>query len=160
MQKTDRLLVIEKIILEENISSQEELLGKLKSRGIDCTQATLSRNLRQLGVGRIADSKGRYRYTLPETLRSFSAPVMKLNIVPVITDIVEAKGMLVIRTIPGNASNTALVIDSAGRYEIAGTIAGDDTILVIPRDGISIQQVHTCLEIILPGVHEQVKKEL
>jgi transcriptional regulator of arginine metabolism len=159
MQKTDRLLVIEKIISEENISSQEELLGKLKSRGIDCTQATLSRNLRQLGVGRIADNKGKYRYTLPE-IRNYSAPVMKLNVVPVITNIVEAKGMLVVRTLPGNASNTALVIDGANRYEIAGTIAGDDTILVIPRDGITTQQVHTCLEIILPGVHEQVKKEL
>ena len=62
---------------------------------------------------------------------------MKLNIVPVIQDIVEAKGLMVIRTIPGNASNTAFFIDGAGRYEIAGTIAGDDTILVIPRDGIT-----------------------
>ena len=48
---------------------------------------------------------------------------------PVIQDIVEAKGLMVIKTIPGNASNTAFFIDGAGRYEIAGTIAGDDTIL-------------------------------
>jgi transcriptional regulator of arginine metabolism len=160
MQKTNRLLVIEKIISEENISSQEELLKKLNGLGINCTQATLSRNLRQLGVGRIADNSGKYRYTLPENLRSASAPVMKLNILPVITDIVEANGMMIIRTIPGNASNTASFIDGAGRFEIAGTIAGDDTILVVPRDGITVKQVHTCLEILLPGLHEQIKKKV
>jgi transcriptional regulator of arginine metabolism len=159
MQKTKRLLVIERIISEENLSTQEELLRKLKGKGISCTQATLSRNLRQLGVGRIPDGTGGYKYSLSETIRSPEKPSPKLNIVPVIQDIVDAKGLMVIKTIPGNASNTAVFIDSAGRYEIAGTIAGDDTILIIPREGITNQQVHTCLEIILPGIHEQVKSK-
>ncbi len=101
---------------------------------------------------------GGYRYSLSENIRNTEKTSLKLNIVPVIQDIVEAKGLMVIKTIPGNASNTAFFIDGAGRYEIAGTIAGDDTILVIPRDGVTTQQVHTCLEIILPGIHEQVKK--
>ena len=157
MQKTKRLLAIENIISEENISVQEELLMKLKGKGISCTQATLSRNLRQLGVARVPDGSGGYRYSLPEA-RNTEKPAPKINIVPVIRDIVEARGLMVIKTIPGNASNTAFFIDGAGRYEIAGTIAGDDTILVIPRDGITTQQVHTCLEIVLPGIHEQVRK--
>ena len=59
MQKTKRLLAIEKIIAGEKISSQEALLKKLKGKGIICTQATLSRNLRQLGVSRIPDGSGR-----------------------------------------------------------------------------------------------------
>jgi len=159
MQKTKRLLAIEKIISEENISTQEELLKKLKGKGISCTQATLSRNLRQLGVGHIPNGSGGYKYSFSENIRAPEKPPLKLNIVPVIQDIVEAKGLMVIKTIPGNASNTAFYIDGAGRYEIAGTIAGDDTILVIPRDGITTQQVHTCLEIILPGIHEQVKSK-
>jgi transcriptional regulator of arginine metabolism len=159
MQKTKRLLAIEKIISEEKISVQDELLRKLKAKGISCTQATLSRNLRQLGVGRVPDGNGGYRYSLSENVKSSEKPVFKMNIVPVIQDIVEAKGLMVIKTIPGNASNTAFFIDGAGRYEIAGTIAGDDTILIIPRDGITVQQVHTCLEIILPGIHEQIKKK-
>jgi transcriptional regulator of arginine metabolism len=159
MQKTKRLLAIEKIIAEANISTQDELLKKLKGRGISCTQATLSRNLRQLGVGRISNGSGGYKYSLSETIRRLANSPVKLNIVPVIQEIVEAKGLMVIKTIPGNASNTAFFIDGAGRYEIAGTIAGDDTILLIPRDGITLQQVHTCLEIILPGIHEQVKKK-
>jgi len=158
MQKTKRLLAIEKIITEENISVQEELLKKLKGKGISCTQATLSRNLRQLGVGRIPDGNGGYKYSLPENGRSQGNTSYKPNVVPVIQEIVDAKGLLVIKTLPGNASNTAFFIDSTGRYEIAGTIAGDDTILVIPRDGVTVQQVHTCLEIILPGIHEQVKR--
>jgi len=157
MQKTKRLLAIERIIYEEKISTQEELLNKLKGKGLRCTQATLSRNLRQIGVGRIPDGSGGYRYSLPENLRSNPNPAMKVNIVPVVQDIVEAKGLMVIRTLPGNASNTAFYIDTAGRYEIAGTIAGDDTILLIPRDGITLQQVHTCLEIILPGIHDKIK---
>ena len=157
MQKTKRLLAIEKFISEENITTQEELIRKLKGKGISCTQATLSRNLRQLGIGRIPDGTGRYKYSLSEKIRSSEKPSLILNIVPVIQDIIEAKGLMVIKTIPGNASNTAFFIDGTGRYEIAGTIAGDDTILVIPRDGVTIQQVHTCLEIILHGIHEQIK---
>jgi len=159
MQKAKRLLAISDIITEVNISTQEELLKRLKGKGITCTQATLSRNLRQLGVSRIPDGAGNYKYALSENIRNSANSPVKLNIVPVIQDLVEAKGLMVIRTIPGNASNTAFYIDGARRYEIAGTIAGDDTILLIPRDGITLQQVHTCLEIILPGIHEQIKNK-
>jgi transcriptional regulator of arginine metabolism len=159
MQKAKRLLAIENIITEYSISTQEDLLRRLRGRGISCTQATLSRNLRQLGVSRIPDGGGNYKYSLTENSRTAAVSGYKPNIVPVIQDVIEARGLMVIRTLPGNASNTALFIDGSGRYEIAGTIAGDDTILVIPRDGITPQQVHTCLEIILPGIHEQVKKK-
>ena len=158
MQKAKRLLAIEKIITEGNISTQEEILKRLKGKGISCTQATLSRNLRQMGAGRVTDGMGGYRYSLSENLGNRINTEVKLNIVPVIQDIVEANGLMVIKTIPGNASNTAFYIDGKGRYEIAGTIAGDDTILLIPRNRITSQQVHTCLEIILPGIHDQIRK--
>ncbi len=158
MQKTKRLLAIEKIIEEGSISSQDELLKILKTKGIACAQATLSRNLRQLGVSRVPNGPGGYRYALPDIKRSQLESAGKINIVPVINEIVEAKGLMVIKTIPGNASATAFYIDRAGRFEIAGTIAGDDTILVIPRDGITLQQVHDSLELILPGLHAQIKK--
>jgi len=158
MQKTRRLLAIEKIITEEIISTQDDLLKKLKGKGMSCTQATLSRNLRQLGIGRVTDGSGGYKYSMADNNRIPLTSPIKLNVVPVIKEIVDAKGLMVIKTLPGNASNTAFFIDGAGRYEIAGTIAGDDTILVIPRDGVTIPQVHTCLEIILPGIHQQVKK--
>jgi transcriptional regulator of arginine metabolism len=157
MQKTKRLLAIEKIITEEIISSHEALLKKLRSKGIGCTQATLSRDLRQLGAGRISDGQGGYKYALPETFTDLQSVKNKLQLLPVIRDIVDAKGLLVIKTLPGNANNTAIYIDNTSRFEIAGTIAGDDTILVIPRDGITNNQVHTCLELIMPGLHERIK---
>ncbi|MBG0859404.1 MAG: hypothetical protein IQL11_07860 [Bacteroidales bacterium] len=157
MQKTKRLVAIVKIIAEENISSQAVLLRKLKAKGIRCTQATLSRSLRQIGAGRIPDGKGRYRYSISEIPRNDRLITGKQLILPAIQDIIDAKGLMVIRTLPGNANSTAYFIDGSGRYEIAGTIAGDDTILVIPRDGITVQQVHNCLEVLLPGLHEKVK---
>lgn len=159
MQKTKRLLAIEKIMAEEDISSHDVLLKKLKSRGIICTQATLSRNLRELGAGRIPDGKGGYKYFLPEDSGNKPSAQDRLQVVPVISDLIEAKGLIIIKTLPGNASNTAFYIDNTSRYEIAGTIAGDDTILIIPRDGISNHQMHTCLEIIMPGLHGHVKKK-
>jgi transcriptional regulator of arginine metabolism len=82
-----------------------------------------------------------------------------MQVLPVILDIVDARGLLVIRTLPGNANNAAIYIDNTSRYEIAGTIAGDDTVLVIPRDGITNHQLHTCLELILPGLHEKIKRK-
>ena len=159
MQKPKRLLAIEKIITGETISSHDVLLKKLKAKGISCTQATLSRDLRQLGAGRIADGQGGYKYALPESSTDLQPKYNRLQVLPVIRDLVDAKGLLVIRTLPGNANNTAIYIDNTSRFEIAGTIAGDDTILVIPRDGITNNQVHTCLELILPGLHEKLKSK-
>lgn len=157
MHKAERLLAIEKILAAEEISSHEILLSKLKGKGIICTQATLSRNLRQLGAIRKPDPKGGYKYFLPESRSGNSVKYDVLQVLPVITGLIEAKGMILIRTLPGNANNAAIYIDNASRYEIAGTIAGDDTILIIPRDGIPGPQIHTCLELILPGLHEQLQ---
>lgn len=159
MQKTKRLLAIEKIITELEISSQEVLIKKLKAKGIICTQATLSRDLRQLGASRIPDGRGGYRYALIENQNQLPARELSFNIISVIREIVEAKGLMIIKTIPGNANATAYYIDNAGRYEIAGTVAGDDTILLIPRDGSGMKQIHTSLELIFPGLHEQIRKK-
>ena len=158
MQKTKRFLAIEKIITEEIITTQEELLKKLKWKGISSTQATLSRNLRQLGVSRVPNGVNGYRYSLPEKIFQAQGKTVNQNMVSVIVSLVAAKGMLVMKTIPGNASSVAFVIDNSGRYEIAGTIAGDDTILIIPRDEVSTHQVNVCLDIIFPGLNKQIKK--
>ncbi len=158
MQKVKRLLAIEKIIAEENIASQEMLLKKLSVKGINCTQTTLSRDLRQLGAGRITDGCGGYIYSLPDSGKNPALIQGKQQVLPVILDVVDARGLLVIKTLPGNANSTAYYIDNTSRYEIAGTIAGDDTVLVIPRNRITISQVHTCLETIIPGLHAKIKK--
>lgn len=158
MQKLERLLAIEKIISEGDISSQEELLKELKGAGISCTQATLSRNLRQLRIIRIPSDKGGYKYSLSHNSKP-AATGSDLNVISVIKSIIDARGIILLKTIPGHASSTAFIIDSAGRYEIAGTIAGDDTLLIVPRDNISLSQIYSCLEMIFPGFHERVKRE-
>jgi transcriptional regulator of arginine metabolism len=157
MQKVERFLAIEKIISKEIILSQEELLKRLKGEGISCTQATLSRNLRQLGVIRIPSDRGGYKYSLSESVKQSTRTESNPNIISAIKSLIEARGLLVLKTIPGHASSTAFFIDNAGRYEIAGTIAGDDTLLIIPRDEINLSQIHSCLEIIFPGLKEHIK---
>jgi len=152
MQKLSRLIAIEKIIRTEKVSSQEEIIRKLEKRGIKCTQATLSRNLRQLGVIKVPDGKGGYRYSLARNQVGQEQPETRYELVNVIKSIIEANSMILIKTNPGYASSVAITIDNHGRYEIAGTIAGDDTLLVIPRDNVSISHVRNILELIFPGI--------
>ncbi len=157
MQKVSRLMTIEKIIEREEISSQEVLVRKLRAEGISCTQATLSRNLRQLGVLRVPNGKGGYRYSLSGSQKKENQQGSALNLLSVIKTIIDANSMIVMKTRPGYANSIAVMIDGADRFEIAGTIAGDDTLLIIPRDNVRSYHLHDCLEMILPGVHEQVK---
>ena len=157
MQKVPRLIAIERIIESNDVSSQEELIKKLKKEGIICTQATLSRNLRQLGVLRVPNGKGGYRYSLSGNAGQSAGTLTGLGIVSAIRSMIEANSMIVMKTIPGHANSVAVTIDGSGRFEIAGTIAGDDTLLIIPRDNISVSNIHDCLEMIFPGLHKQLK---
>jgi transcriptional regulator of arginine metabolism len=157
MQKVSRLIAIEKIIENYDISSQDELIRKLRKEGIICTQATLSRNLRQLGVLRVPNRKGGYRYSLSSNQVQGKDALPRLGIVTAIRSMTDANSMVVMKTLPGHANSVAVTIDGSGRFEIAGTIAGDDTLLIIPRDNISVANIHDCLEMIFPGLHKQVK---
>ncbi len=147
MKRASRLIQIEKLVRENAITSQEDLLMLMEGSGIKCTQATLSRDLRQMGISRGFDGSGGYRYILPgrrdETTDLLPGPATEA-----ITGMTWARGMLLIKTPPGFASAVAIRIDRAGRYEIAGTVAGDDTILLIPRDNISNEAVEECLSTI------------
>jgi transcriptional regulator of arginine metabolism len=119
----------------------------MEGTGMKCTQATLSRDLRQLGISRGFDGKGGYRYMLPGKTAQTTETIPGHESEAVI-GITWARGMMLIHTHPGFASAVALKIDHAERYEIAGTVAGDDTILLIPRDNISNEAVEECLSLI------------
>jgi transcriptional regulator of arginine metabolism len=147
MKRAERLVLIEKLITENSVSSQEELLRLMEGSEVECTQATLSRDLRQLGISKGFDAGGGYRYLLPGARRTVSE-MSPAATGAAITSMTWAKGILLVKTPPGFASAVAINIDRAGRYEIAGTIAGDDTILVIPRDNISREAIEECLLII------------
>jgi transcriptional regulator of arginine metabolism len=147
MKRAERLVLIEKLIMENIVSSQEELLRMMLGKGAECTQATLSRDLRQLGISKGFEAGGGYRYLLPGSRRMVNE-ISPGETVAAITSMTWAQGVLLVKTPPGFASAVAINIDRAGRYEIAGTIAGDDTILVIPRDNISRDAIEECFEII------------
>lgn len=141
-ERKQRLSVIENIIRTEVIRSQDDLRKSLFNRGLDVTQATLSRDMKQLKIARTHDGDDRYVYTLPDvTLQESRLPTALLD-----ESLVEFSGNLaVIKTRPGYAMGIASDIDEHTPDEILGTIAGDDTILVIPREGYTRVQVRNAL---------------
>lgn len=147
MNRASRLALIEKLVRENVIGSQDELLTMMEGTGMKCTQATLSRDLRQIGISRGFDGSGGYRYLLPGG-KEGAAEALPGSATAAITGMIWARGLLLISTPPGFASAVAIRIDRTGRYEIAGTVAGDDTILLIPRDNISNEAIEECLKTI------------
>jgi len=156
--KTQRLIAIKQIVSEKKISSQDELLTLLNNQGYQITQATLSRDLKYLKVAKIPDSEVGYRYVVPENGQKKPDEQLTMEGFPMnrITSIEFSGQMAVIKTMPGFANSIASVIDSYGIFEVLGTIAGDDTILLINRDGVSKTDVINALDLILPGLKSKI----
>lgn len=152
--KKDRIAVIREVIQSQSISSQEELLRALELRGYEVTQATLSRDLKQMQIAKIATREGGYMYVMPDVAASAKSKVSPHFIPPKtvagVVSIECSQVLIVIRTKPGYASSIAYDIDLSALPEVMGTVAGDDTILVIPRSGFTTQQVAEALCEALP----------
>ena len=138
--KDRRLEAIKMIISGKEVGSQEEVLNELRKEGFTLTQATLSRDLKQLKVAKAASMNGKYVYVLPnETMyrrshKPLSAGEMLSN--PGFLSINFSGNLGVIKTRPGYASSIAYNIDNCTVPEILGTIAGDDTIIIVLREGV------------------------
>lgn len=156
--KVQRQLEIRKIIQKGNIHSQDELLAALKLKGFDLTQATLSRDLKVLQVAKTTHPVKGYVYTLPdnghfETNQSQS----RVNyLADGFRDIQFSGNLAVVKTIPGYANSIAAVIDQTSPWEIIGTVAGDDTILIIQREGISRNDLTGALITIMPKLRGRI----
>ncbi|MDR1202309.1 MAG: ArgR family transcriptional regulator [Tannerellaceae bacterium] len=138
--KKERLEAICRIIQTEVICNQEELLKRLEANGFSITQATLSRNIKQLKIARMHDGKDNYVYRLPHTTLPVTSTSSSEQ--PKIHPNIEFSGnLVVVKTRPGYAMGIASDIDSNAPHEILATIAGDDTILVIPREGYSREHI-------------------
>lgn len=157
--KKERLVAIREIILQSKIGSQEELLTLLGQQGFDLTQATLSRDLKQLQIAKVANNEGGYVYILPEMggIGKMAQPRTSGSNVGFAAagfiSIEFSKHLAVIRTRPGYASSIAYDIDINAPHQILGTIAGDDTILIIPREEYSRQEVVEALAAFIPNIH-------
>jgi transcriptional regulator of arginine metabolism len=136
--KKQRLSAIENILRTEVIRNQTDLQRSLTDKGFQVTQATLSRDVSQLEIVKARDRQGHYRYTIPDRASHEPRPTPP----PFDEATVEFSGSLaVIKTRPGYAMGIASDIDERASDVILGTIAGDDTILVIPREGFTRMQI-------------------
>jgi transcriptional regulator of arginine metabolism len=141
MNRRDRQLAILELVRERALSTQAEVAAALRDGGFDVVQTTVSRDLAELGLVKVRAPSGRLVYALPGTadadrLRALGAAMRRFAIG------VEAAGPLVVLTTPsGYASALAQAVDEAVHPAIAGTIAGDNTIFVAVRDGVSPQSL-------------------
>lgn len=154
-KKANRLDAIKMIISSKDISSQDELLKALEQEGFELTQATLSRDLKQLKVAKAANVSGKYVYVLPNdilykrmNLQSASEMLMSNGFI----SLRFSGNLAVIRTRPGYASSMAYDIDNRECSEILGTIAGDDTIIMVLREDVSHHTIRAFLSQVIPNV--------
>jgi transcriptional regulator of arginine metabolism len=130
--KSTRQQAILSLIQQHEVASQEDLRQRLQGAGFSVTQATLSRDLRQLGVVR-SHGTGGPRYVQPESLAEEDMPSLE-GLLPQLFDSVDGvRELLVLRTLPSGAQPIAEAVDAMGWPEILGTIAGENTILIVCR---------------------------
>ncbi len=155
--KNNRLDVIKMIISSKEIGSQEELLTELRNGGFELTQATLSRDLKQLKVAKAASMNGNYVYVLPnDTMYKRATESHSLQEMMELAGFksMEFSGNLaVIKTRPGYASSLAYDIDNREFPDILGTVAGDDTIVLVLREGSSRGGMRQALSGIIPEIN-------
>ena len=154
--KSSRLEALRLIISSQQLGSQDELLAALQKEGFKLTQATLSRDLKQLKVAKAASMSGNYVYVLPnETMyKRVSTPnsIREMLKVPGFVSINFSGNIGVIKTRPGYASSIAWNIDNSDIPEIIGTIAGDDTIFIVIKEGVRHQDVSEALSEVVPSM--------
>jgi transcriptional regulator of arginine metabolism len=134
MTKTYRQGQILKLIRAKRISTQDELALELRNLGIAATQVTLSRDIRDL---RLVKTRDGYKEMAPEE----TGPVFSLLAAEFLLDVLRAQNLVVLKTSPGHANSVAVALDREEWPEVIGTIAGDDTILVIAPDNPTAEAV-------------------
>ena len=154
--KSDRIETLKMLISSKELGSQEEVLSALAQEGYSVTQATLSRDFKQLKVAKAASMNGKYVYVLPNETRYKRVPTPRMASemlrIPGYRSISFSGNIGVIRTRPGYASSIAYNIDNGHIEEIIGTIAGDDTIFIVIKEGATQEQVLKGLSSIVPGM--------
>ena len=149
--KNSRIEALKMLISSNDLGSQEEVLQALQSEGFKLTQATLSRDMKQLKVAKAASMDGKYVYVLPnETMyRRVAKPstAREMLSTPRFISISFSGNMAVVKTRPGYASSIAYNIDNDEIPEILGTIAGDDTIFIVMKEGTSKLQLKRALTV-------------
>lgn len=143
--KTKRHRKILEIIKENIVGTQEELAEYLKKEGFQVTQATVSRDIKELALIKISAGNDQYRYSLPTEI-AVSETRLRFMLKEFVLNYASSGNILVVRTAPGNANAVASALDNAQWAEILGSVAGDDTILVVARKEEEIPRIIDKLE--------------
>lgn len=133
MSKLQRHIKIRELITEKEIDTQDELVEQLKSSDFDVTQATVSRDIKELHLVKVPSNKGTYKYSLPADQKFNPYEKLKRLIMDAFVKIDHTSLFIVLKTLPGNAHAVGALIDNLEWDEIMGTICGDDTCLLICR---------------------------
>lgn len=154
-ERLTRLKAVRKLIKNYRIESQEELLGYLQKEGFEVTQATLSRDLKLLKVGKISDGHSGYVYTLSdEDERRESEQIYVQDFLRGYVSIEYNGNIVVVKTFGGHADSVSNALDAFNMDEILGTIAGDNCIFVCLREGITGEQFLAALKLRIPELEE------
>ena len=133
MNRKERLKIIVQTIESNNIATQEDLTAMLMAQGVPVSQATISRDIKELNLIKIEDGNGGYKYAKPIQYEGkMSSQVISL-FKQIVTSIDIANNLIVIKTLSGNAGTAGMAIDQMQFPQILGTIAGDDTVLVVAK---------------------------
>jgi transcriptional regulator of arginine metabolism len=130
-KRLERQEVIRRIVRRERIRTQRDLVERLQAQGYVCTQATVSRDITEMGLRKLPEGV----YVLAEDLH------LQRMISELVTKVVQADNMVIVKASPGTAPGVAAALDGAGLDEVLGSIAGDDTILVISKSAADAASV-------------------
>ena len=132
--KGQRHIKIREIITSRDIETQDELVSALRASGFQVTQATVSRDIKELLLIKIPLDDGRYKYSMPTDQRYNPVQKLKRALVDNFVNIDHSANLVVMKCLPGTANSIAALLDNTEWHEVMGTISGDDTILLICRE--------------------------
>ena len=137
------------IIKEKSIETQEELVQNLKDRGFDVTQATISRDIKNLKLTKVLDDKGKYKYAVISNQGNKVENKMNQILFNTLLDVERVDKFVVVKTLSGSGSAAGEAIDTLNFTNVAGTIAGDNTIFILSRTDEDAQKIFDSLKVFL-----------
>ncbi|TFB23851.1 transcriptional regulator ArgR [Filobacillus milosensis] len=141
MKKSQRIMKIRELISSENIETQDEMVRRFHELGYPVTQATISRDIKELQLVKVPTHDGSYRYSLPQDQKYDPVQKLRRMLADSFVSIDRADHFIVLKTIPGNAQAVGALLDQLDWDGIMGTLCGDDTCLIICRSPVNSEEV-------------------
>lgn len=144
--KNARQKKILELIEKYDVDTQETLIERLSEVGVRVTQTTVSRDIKELKLVKGMTARGTYKYIVPEVKRDNNAPILNSALTEAVIKIEAARNIVVVKTFPGMANALAVCVDSLEQEHIVGSVAGDDTILLVIKDNDTAKAVEEKLK--------------